>query len=213
MSITKEFLLDSNRAQTLSEADDFTVERYRQMLAHAPGAAVDILDVGCNTGRGGAALKQLNPGLKLTGLDCIQERIARLDPAVYEQGICSFSNHLPLSNGAFDAILGGEFIEHVPPLEIEATLAEFFRILRLRGRLILTTPNPGYLKNRWRHLSVLLEASHVTQHHPDCLKQRLRTIGFSRVKIYGSGRLTRYIGERFPFLPAYGSYLITADKW
>jgi ubiquinone/menaquinone biosynthesis C-methylase UbiE len=213
MPTSREFLLDSNRSQVVSEADTFTAERYRQMCGHLPPAAAEILDVGCNTGRGGAALKSLNPNLRITGLDCLQDRIGRLDPAVYERGICGFSTEVAVPNNSFDAIVAGEFIEHVPADEIDATLAEFFRILRLRGRLILTTPNPGYLKNKLRHLSVLLDSSHVTQHFPDCLRRRLRTIGYSGVKLYGSGRMIRYIGQRIAFLPLYGSYLIRADKW
>lgn len=213
MSSSKESLLESNRRQVGSETDSFTPERYRQMWAHLPKGAEDILDVGCNTGRGGAMLKSLEPGLRLIGLDCLQERIDCLDTKVFERGICGFSTRIPVPDDAFDAVLGGEFLEHVPPADIEATLAEFFRILRLRGRLILTTPNPNYLKNKLRHLSVLLEKWHVTQHYPDCLRQRLRAIGFSRVKVYGSGRMIRYVGQRIPLLQIYGSYLIQADKW
>ena len=37
------------------------------------------LDVGCNTGRGGAVLKDCNALLQLTGLDCVPERVAALD--------------------------------------------------------------------------------------------------------------------------------------
>lgn len=213
MSTAKEFLLESNRAQVNSETDSFTPARYRQMFAHFPRAATKVLDAGCNTGRGGAVLKVLNPNLELVGLDCLQERIAQIDPSVYSRAICSFSTQLPLENAVFDAIVAGEFLEHVPPVDIEATLAEFFRVLRLRGRLILTTPNPNYLKNKLRNLSVLLDKSHVTQHHSGCLRFRLRAVGFSRVKVYGSGRMTRYLGQRFPLLAVYGSYLVRAEKW
>lgn len=114
---------------------------------------------------------------------------------------------------SFDAIVGGEFIEHVPPSDVDVTLAEFFRVLRLRGRVLLTTPNPNYLKNKLRNLSVLSDASHLCQHYADSLRLRLRAIGFSRIRVCGSGRMTRYIGQRIPFLPLYGSYLIQADKW
>lgn len=211
--LTEESLLESNRKQIGSETDSFTLERYRQMWAHLPHSARDVLDAGCNTGRGGAVMKSLQPDMRLIGLDCLPERIACLDPNVYDRGICSFSKQIPLPDDAFDAVIGGEFLEHVPPVDIDATLAEFFRILRLHGRLILTTPNPNYLKNKLRHLSVLLEKWHVSQHYPDCLRQRLRNIGFSHVKVYGSGRMLRYVGQRFPFLSVYGSYLIQGDKW
>ena len=213
MAESKAFLVEKNQAQSHSETDDFTVERYQQMFAHFPVKSADVLDIGCNTGRGGAVLKQLQPNLHLIGVDCIKERLACLDAHVYSKVICSFSSELPLDNNSFDVVVAGEFIEHVPPNEVDDTLAEFFRVLRLKGRLLLTTPNPGYLKNKLRHLSVLLEDSHVTQHFPDCLRFRLRTVGFSNVRTYGSGRMTRYVGQSLPVLNVYGSYLMCADKW
>jgi ubiquinone/menaquinone biosynthesis C-methylase UbiE len=206
-------LIAANRAQVVSESDSFTPARYRQMHAHFPPHAKKILDVGCNTGRGGAVLKALNPACELTGLDCVPERLAALDQTVYQAVLCGFSNQIPVDNNRFDAIVGGEFIEHVPPAQIDATLTEFFRVLSLRGRLLLTTPNPNYLKNKLKHLSVLLDKSHVSQHYPDALACRLRLTGFSRIRIYGSGRMTAHVGQRFPWLSVYGSYLIQGDKW
>jgi SAM-dependent methyltransferase len=172
-----------------------------------------VLDVGCNTGRGGAVLKRGDQTLQIYGLDCVPERVEKLSPSVYVEGYCGFSTDIPLPDRSMDAILGGEFLEHVPPSDVEKTLCEFFRVLRLHGRLILTTPNPSYLKNSLKGLSVLLDQSHLTQHYPDCLKHRLRCVGFSAVRIYGSGRVSRYLGQRFPFLGVYGSYLIVGQKW
>ncbi len=106
------------------------------MFGHFPAGATDVLDAGCNTGRGGAELKALAANLQIIGLDCVPERMAQLDQRVYARGICGFSAQLPVPDGAFDVIVAGEFLEHVPPGEIDPTLTEFFRVLRLRGRLI-----------------------------------------------------------------------------
>lgn len=35
---------------------------------------------------------------------------------------------------------------------------------------------------------------------------------FAKVAVRGSGKVSRYVGSRIPFLPLYGSYLILADK-
>jgi hypothetical protein len=78
---------------------------------------------------------------------------------------------------------------------------------------MMTTPNPRYLKNQIRNLSVLLDPSHVTQHYPERLGKRLMDIGFSNIAVLGSGRMSRKLGEKFPVLPVYGSYLILATKW
>ena len=202
-----------NRRQEVSESDSFTPGRYQQFYRHFPHHAKTVLDIGCNTGRGGAVLKKCNPALELTGLDCVPERVAALNKDDYKQGHCAFSTEIPAENNSFDVVVAGEFIEHLPPPQVDATLMEFFRVLRLKGRLLLTTPNPNYLKNRLKHLSVMLDPSHLSQHYSDCLAFRLRTIGFSRVKVYGSGRVSRLFGQRFPFLFVYGSYLICGDKW
>jgi len=206
-------IVEINRMQKVSEGDSFTPARYRQFYRHFPEHAKTVLDVGCNTGRGGAVLKQCNPALDLTGLDCVPERVADLNKGVYARYHCAFSTEIPAENNSFDVVLAGEFIEHLPPPQVDASLMEFFRVLRLKGRLLLTTPNPNYLKNKLKHLSVMLERSHLSQHYPDCLALRLRSIGFSGVKVYGSGRVSQFVGQRFPVLFVYGSYLVSAEKW
>ena len=213
MPYDQDQIVAANRLQEGSEADSFTPDRYRQFYRHFPVQAKTVLDVGCNTGRGGAVLKACNSAIELTGIDCVPERIAALDKGVYERTLCGLSTQIPAAERSFDVVVAGEFIEHVPPLQVEATLAEFFRVLRLNGRLLLTTPNPNYLKNKFKHLSVLQERSHLSQHYPDCLATRLRMVGFSRVRVYGSGRVSRFVGQRFPILSLYGSYLIRGDKW
>lgn len=213
MSQSDSGLIQANRAQGFSETDTFTPARYKQMHSHFPAQTKAVLDVGCNTGRGGQMLKTCNASLDLTGFDCVPERVKALDKAIYQDALCGFSTAIPVGNGSFDAIVGGEFIEHVPPAQIDQTLTEFFRVLRLKGRLLLTTPNPNYLKNKFKNLSVLQEPSHLSQHYPDALAFRMRLVGYSNIRVWGSGRVSLYLGQRFPFLSVYGSYLITGDKW
>jgi len=206
-------LVAVNRSQSLSEVDDFTEDRYAQFVRHLPHNAKAVLDVGCNTGRGGAVLKRLLPNMKIDGLDCVQERLDGIADETYDHLICSFASAIEMESGSYDAIVAGEFLEHVPPEQVYSTLCEFFRLLKLRGRLLMTTPNPRYLRNQLKNLSVLLEPSHVTQHYPERLGKRLMDIGFSNIAVLGSGRMSRKIGEKFPILQVYGSYLILATKW
>ena len=206
-------LVELNQSQQISEHDSFTPARYRSFVRHFAPGTKDVLDVGCNTGRGGAVMKSRLPELRITGLDCVPVRLEQVDTNVYQNTVCGFSFDIPLPAGSFDAIVGGEFIEHVPPEHVFPTLCELFRLLRLRGRLLLTTPNPRYLKNYIQRRSVMLDPSHVSQHFPASMKRRLQDVGFSKIRIYGSGRVSSIVGPYWPVFPVFGSYLVVASKW
>lgn len=200
-----------NIQQEVSEQDPFTQERYEQFFKFFPKECSTVLDVGCNTGRGGLHLKRLNPTLKLFGLECVQERLDAL-PDCYAHKVHGLSMHIPMDDRVMDAVVAGEFLEHLYPWDVDKTLCEFQRVLRIGGRLLLTTPNPNYIKNKVTGASVY-GVSHLTQHFPRILKSRLLGHGFSSVRILGSGKVSRYLGWYFPILPLYGSYLVVATKY
>src|ERR1700738_3766477 len=108
-------VVELNRSQTISEEDVFTERRYKQFVRRFHARTKKVLDVGCGIGRGGSVMKALLPDLEITGLDCVPERIAALDPTIYNSSICCFTHTIPLASESFDAIVAGEFIEHVPP--------------------------------------------------------------------------------------------------
>lgn len=194
--------------------DPFTKERYAQFAAHLPkprDQVSRILDVGANEGTGGTVLKQLHPNIELYGLDCVDEWLKNL-PVAYTGGIQALCTDIPVPDRHFSAIVAGEFLEHLYPRDVDTTLEEFQRVLEIGGRLLMTTPNPNSLKMKYKGKSVF-GRSHLTQHHPDSMHTRLKMHGFGRIRFYGSGRATRIVGEHFPFLSVYGSYLVTADKW
>ena len=201
-----------NSQQIASEHDKFTLERYEQFAKFLPknSECTNILDVGCNTGRGGLRLKTIKPSIALSGLDCVQERLNAL-PECYSNKVYGLSTKIPVEDRFFDAIIAGEFLEHLYPADVDQTLCEFQRVLKIGGRLLLTTPNPNYLRNKLEKKSVY-GVSHLTQHFPQILKVRLLIHGFSGVKLYGSGKMSRYLGYSFPILAVYGSYLVVANK-
>ncbi|MBS3026828.1 MAG: hypothetical protein HCA25_06995 [Dolichospermum sp. DET50] len=49
----KEIYKELNASQECSESDTFTCDRYRQFFHHIPIHIKNVLDIGCNTGRGG----------------------------------------------------------------------------------------------------------------------------------------------------------------
>jgi 2-polyprenyl-3-methyl-5-hydroxy-6-metoxy-1,4-benzoquinol methylase len=205
-------IIELNRGQKVSEIDPFTEGRYKQFVRHLPPGAHDVLDVGCNTGRGGVVMKTFRPSLRITGLDCVPERVQTLDPNIYDAKICDFTQSISSPSDSFDAIVAGEFIEHLPPDQVDATLCEFFRLLRLRGLLLLTTPNPRYIRHFLERTSVL-GGAHISQHYINSLRRRLAAVGFSAITIRGSGRVSSMLGERIPLRAIYGSYLALASKW
>ena len=202
-------LEDLNAAQLESETDSFTPHRYRQMATHLPGSAPRILDVGCNTGRGGAVLRELIPAARLEGVEMLAHRIERIPSGIYEAIHSCQLEELP-GHGEFDALVMGELIEHIPFDFIESFLLSAWRLLRPGGVLVLTTPNPHYIRLRLRRGTVL-GGSHVSVHCAAALRQYLQYLDFDRVTVRGTGRVSSLLGTRFP-LALYGSYLITTRR-
>jgi SAM-dependent methyltransferase len=200
-----------NEAQVESEVDPFTHERYCQFAGWFGAGTRDVLDVGCNTGRGGAALKAQRPVLKIVGLDLVQSRLDRLPHNVYSGVLCGSATEIPCADESFDAVVAGEFIEHLPSQATMPFLREAFRVLRMGGVLVLTTPNPGDWKLRWRGGSVL-GGSHVSQHYAKVVRLQLMMAGYTSVHIRGTGKVSSYLGTHLPLLNIYGSYLATGRK-
>jgi len=199
-----------NLVQQQAEHDTFTVERYRQLARYLPPATAVVLDVGCSTGRGGLEIARLRPRAELWGLDVVQHRLDAL-PTVYVNRVRGLSTEIPLEDGAVDVVVAGEFLEHLRARDVDPTLCEFQRVLRVGGRLLLTTPNPNSLRLRMFNMSVY-GPGHLTQHHAGVLRQRIRMHGFKHVHITGTGKMSRYLGTHVPVLPLYGSYLVRGDK-
>lgn len=107
-----------------------------------PGARV--LDVGCAPGHMAIALTMM--GCEVSGLDLndlylpkypSQEWIERLSI----KAVDIENNNLPFEDGTYDAVLFTEVLEHVavrPPSEL---VAEFRRVLKPTGSLLLSVPN------------------------------------------------------------------------
>jgi 2-polyprenyl-3-methyl-5-hydroxy-6-metoxy-1,4-benzoquinol methylase len=119
----------------------FTLERYGQFNRFLPVGAKSILDAGANTGRGGQRLAELNPLYELTALDCVQSRLDAL-PKCYLGAICGLSNAIPADDQSFDAIVAGEFLEHLYPSASIRHCVSSSASLRSEA---VTTPNPAYI--------------------------------------------------------------------
>ncbi|MBC3785689.1 class I SAM-dependent methyltransferase [Spirosoma utsteinense] len=201
-----------NQNQVWSETDSFALERYAQFTQYLPQQALSVLDVGCNTGRGGQVLKQKKPHLKLWGIDMVEDRIRRIPGGVYEHLVAGSATSIPAEDNSFCAIVAGELVEHIPVAVFPTMLSEFYRVLKPGGRVLLTTPNPkSYLVYLRKH-SIYADPSHVNIMHQKQLVDQLTKAGFVSTSVMGSGKVSRHLGDRFPLFNVYGSYLTISQK-
>ena len=189
--------------------DDFTIERYKQMLQGIKTNPIRILDVGVGSGNGGRVIHNLFPNAKIFGIDAVKARTISQN-SFYHEIRYESAIQTTFSDDYFDVILAGEIIEHIAISDIENFLHEIYRLLKIGGYFCFTTPNPQDIKLRARGGTVL-GGSHLSQHFIRETKSRLRMNGFRVTKCRGTGRTSRYLGTLFP-KNLYGSYLIVSLK-
>ena len=64
-----------------------------------------------------------------------------LDPAVHPDIVCSITDMRPVAGNTVDAIWSSHNLEHLQRHEVPQALAEFIRVLKPRGLLLLTLPD------------------------------------------------------------------------
>ena len=203
-----------NEEQTVSERDSFTMRRYKQFAKYLKesGQYKIILDVGCNTGRGGNVLIENFPQSELIGLDIVPERLAKVPKGVFVRLICGTSTDRHFEDNSISAIVGGEFIEHLESNDVDISLRLFYKYLMPGGLLLLTTPNPQAYLEKLGRTSVFSDPSHFCIMSIQDLTNRLKQSGFKKIIVKGSGKASIYLPDWFPLINVFGSYLIMAKK-
>ena len=119
--------------------------RYEFAAAYVAGthvAGTHVADIACGTGYGTAVLKHDGGACTVSGIDIDADAVAYAQAVYGGEGIrfiVADGAQTGLESGTFDTIVSFETIEHVP--DDQALVAEFARLLKPGGRLVVSTPN------------------------------------------------------------------------
>ncbi len=136
---------------------------------YVPLAGRRVLDYGC--GPGFLLERLLQRGIRAEGLEFSPESVDQVrkrcgDHYLFGGITLAHSVPSPVTDGSVDVVFLVEVLEHLPPEQLEQTLGEIRRILRIGGFLVATTPHDedlGVLKticpdcgcifHHWQHVN------------------------------------------------------------
>lgn len=142
-----------------------------------------VLDVGC----GLSLFTEIRPDwpFRITAGDLVfgrmkqrRDEVPGIDWTVFE------ADRLPFRDGSFEGLFAGEILEHLP--DPERALAEWSRVLKPGGVLIVTTPNRDRRINRINGESWPFSPDHLRELSFEELNERLLPhAGFSPIRTKG----------------------------
>jgi ubiquinone biosynthesis O-methyltransferase len=160
-----------------------------------PLAGMSLLDIGC--GNGAVAASLAHRGANVTGIDLSESGIALARTAHPEvrYEVASVYDDLHARFGSFDRVVALEVIEHL--FDPRTFLRRAFDVLKPGGRLVLSTPYHGYLKNVVlalsgkldAHFTVLWDGGHIKFFSQRTLAAMLEEAGFVDLRFRGAGRV------------------------
>ncbi len=168
---------------------------------------LSILDIGCNTGRGGQVLRRSFPQANLIGIDVVENRLKSIPKGLYNSLLSESITSISLPTASLDFILAGEVIEHISPEDLGTTLGELRRVLKPGGKLLMTTPNPDSFLVKAGRDHVFDDPSHLSIMPIEVHKTLLYQNGFKTIRIFGSGKAIKIFPHWFPIMGVFGSYL------
>lgn len=109
-----------------------------EVASISPG--INVLDYGCGTATLTIMVKEIFPGVKVTGIDVDREILDKATQKVKEKKIAVFlldydGKHLPFEPDAFERTLSCLVFHHLDTPTKQTALAEIFRVLNKNGQL------------------------------------------------------------------------------
>lgn len=122
-----------------------------QFLSSVFSESAILLDCGCGEGKNIVDIEYTLPH-KIIGLDIDYPTVLRCRRNVSNKVIliCGNGLDIPLRDNTFDGVISNQVIEHIP--QYEQYLSEIARVLKLKGFLIISTPNAHCPKNTFLRL-------------------------------------------------------------
>lgn len=169
-----------------------------QFLVRETGSSKKVLDVGCNDGYIGELL--LKNDNDVYGIDMVKKKLFIAQKKGLKVKDHDIENkQFPFPKDYFDIVILGDVIEHI--FDTDALLANCKRVLKKKGKLIITTPNVASFGRRLMlmfGINPFLEYSlklppfkgypsvgHIRYYTLQTLKSQLAFNGFSNISIRG----------------------------
>ena len=185
------------RSSAGSVSHSYIYDPIAKLLADVPPNAL-VVDIGC--GNGSFISLFQNRGWQLYGSDFSPAGI-EIAQATYPDIKFSLGNaesmpeELTSKTGQFDVVLSTEVIEHV--YNPRGLLKTCRSLLKPKGKLVLTTPYHGYLKNLLmagtgkldRHFTALRDHGHIKFWSHKTMRAVLTECHFTNIKFSGAGRV------------------------
>lgn len=167
----------------------------------------EVLEVGCGRGFYLKALKEINPNIKITGIDLSQKYLSVAKKYVDNNEVRIIRGdvtNLKFSDNTFSGIIASEILEHIE--DDKKALKEINRVLKQNGVVMISVPNQEY-PFLWDPLNWCLErifkthisskiwwlagiwAGHVRLYKEDDLVMKIEESGLTIKKVW---RVTKY---------------------
>lgn len=174
--------------------------RYRMIANNIIDLPLDVVDLGCGTGMCDAVLLESRPSLLITGVD-----ISDCPPTLpflnkYVQGEVTKTG---LSSESFDYAISCEVLEHLE--DPQKLVDEMFRLLRVGGKALLTTPL----------LNKLPSNEHVWEFSIPDVQEMFEKAGFRNVYAFpwaSNGRVADQDGKIVQFSGTWDQIYVFAEK-